>query len=388
MKSSAQYPMVLVASLMRRRGATGVQTHMREFEAHLKSVGHPHKVVTPFFILALPLLLPMIGLRRVLEVVWPPAAVWLYRAGHGALMAVQLWWWLRRNPHSVVYAQCPVSAALALKMVRRPAQQVVLIIHFNLSQADEWVDKGMISRGGRLEHQIQTLERETLDRVDRLVFVSQFVRSQLMGKLPDIARVPAALIPNFVKPLQGAPLSNMAGRDLIAIGTLEPRKNQAYLLEVLAHAKAQGMTISLTLVGDGADRDALVNKARALGVCEQIDFVGFHPQARTLIPGHKLCVHAAWMENLPMALIESLSAGVPVVAARVGGIPEIYDDGQEGRFWPLDDPKAGAEVLMSILKDPATLARMSKQAHQRYVRAFASQVVAGRLLEFLIHREG
>jgi glycosyltransferase involved in cell wall biosynthesis len=60
--------------------------------------------------------------------------------------------------------------------------------------------------------------------------------------------------------------------------------------------------------------------------------------------GHQLYVHAALMESFPMTLIEALSHGLPLLAPAVGGIPEIFLDGQQGYFWPLDDLEAVAHL--------------------------------------------
>jgi glycosyltransferase involved in cell wall biosynthesis len=376
-------PTIIIASLMRLQGTTGVQAHMREFLHHLQASGQPHAVATPFFLLSWPLLAWMILVRMGLEWCWKPAAVWLYRQGHAAMLSLHLGWLMTRHPSCVVYAQCPLSARVALRWARG-GQRVALVVHFNGSQADEWVGKGMLKAGGRLDQGIRATERDTLTRLHGLVFVSEFMRDSLSRQIPGLAKVPAAVIPNFVQRLDGAAMPDMVGRDLIAIGTLEPRKNQAYLLEVLGHAKRAGKSISLTLVGDGPDREALVSQAQSLGVQEQVRFMGFHPQARQLIAGHKLCVHAALMENLPMALIESMSAGVPVVAAAVGGIPEIFADGVEGCFWPLDNAEAGARVLMSLLGDPERLHAMSLAARRRFDARFEVNAVAGELCCYLL----
>jgi glycosyltransferase involved in cell wall biosynthesis len=374
---------IIIASLMRLQGTTGVQAHMREFLRYLQSAGQSHAVATPFYLLSWPLLALLIVSRHVLAWRWAPAAVWLYRQGHAALLWVHLGWLMSRHPDCVVYAQCPLSARVALRWATG-RQRVALVVHFNGSQADEWVGKGMLKAGDWLDRAIRAVERETLGRLHGVVFVSEFMRDSLSKQIESLAHVPAAVIPNFVQRLDGQPLPDMVGRDLIAIGTLEPRKNQAYLLDVLAHAQRAGMKLSLTLVGDGPDREALESQAQALGVQGQVRFVGFHPQARTLIAGHKLCVHAAMMENLPMALIESLSTGVPVVAAHVGGIPEIYTDGVEGCFWPLDDAEGGARVLMSLLSDPDRLARMSQAARRRFDARFEVNAVASELSSYLL----
>lgn len=372
---------------MRLQGTTGLQTHMREFESFLKERGLPFEVATPFYAAASPLLYLAVALRSVLEVVWKPAAVWLYRAGHAFLLWMRLRHLMARHPQCVVYAQCPLSASVAMRCIRTPDQTVTLVVHFNLSQADEWIDKGAIAADGPIARNIRRLERRVLPSLHGMVYVSRFMQRELTQRIPELTAMRSAVIPNFVKALKtDTVLDSSTGRDLVSIGTLEPRKNQQFLLQVLAQAKARGRLLSLTLVGDGPDRAALEELAAKLGITEQVFFAGFSAGARAHIPGHKVYVHAARMENLPLVLIEALSAGVPVVAAPVGGIVEVFDDGVEGRFWALDDVGVACDVLMDVLDRDGALTQMGQAASLRFKSVFESTVVGQRLHDFLTAR--
>lgn len=377
-------PVIILASLMRMEGTTGVQAHMREFVGYLADRGLPHEIATPFHWSTSLCLALFIAVRRVLERLHKPAAVALYRRGHSALLGVRLRTLLRRHPNCVVYAQCPLSADVALRARRHPGQRVALVVHFNVSQSEEWIGKGMIARDGPMDRGIRALESSVVRRVQGLIFVSAFMLRELGKVWPSVDQSNAAIIPNFVKPLSGASaLPNMTGRDLICIGTLEARKNQGFLLEVLAEARRRGRILSLTLVGDGPDRGALTKRVHDLGLAEQVHFEGFSPQGRNYIPGHRLYVHAAVMENLPVVLLEALSAGVPVMAGAVGGIPEIFDDGVQGCFWPLEDVGRACDVLLSVVDDENRLQSMREAALRRFVERFEVDAVAARLHAYL-----
>jgi glycosyltransferase involved in cell wall biosynthesis len=372
---------------MRPEGTTGLQTHMREFEYFLKTRNLPYEVATPFYAAAAPLLHVFVALRWLLEVVWRPAAVWLYRAGHAFLLRLRLRALMRQHPQCMVYAQCPLSAAVALDCVRSASQTVNLVVHFNLSQADEWIDKGDIAPDGPIARGIRRLEASVLPRLHGIVYVSRFMQNELTQRMSCLTEVRSAVIPNFVKPIANDVVLEAArGRDLVSIGTLEPRKNQQFLLHVLAEARSRGQVLSLTLVGDGPDRGTLQALAQQLGVAEQVFFAGFSAGARAFIPGHKLYVHAARMENLPLVLIEALSAGVPILAAKVGGIGEVFEDGVQGRFWPLDHPSAACDALLDVLQQEGALDRMAAAASQRFNAVFESSVVGQRLHDFLLGR--
>jgi glycosyltransferase involved in cell wall biosynthesis len=72
-----------------------------------------------------------------------------------------------------------------------------------------------------------------------------------------------------------------------------------------------------------------------------------------------------------------------VIAGAVGGLPEVYDEGIEGRFWPLDSPQRGAKILIEVLDDQATYDRMTAAARSRFETYFDADVVVPRLYNFL-----
>lgn len=370
---------VVIASGMRAEGDTGVQTHQSTFARHLGSVGRTVNFATPFDAPAW-LSWPAVGVRRLLEPVAPQAAVRWYRAGHFALVRIALRRALSALDGAAIYAQCPVSAAAALRE-RRAGDRVVMAVHFNVSQAEEWANKGRIARQGAVYRGIREFEKDVLPRLDGLVFVSRFLQEAVLRDVPAAATVPATIQPNFVDP--GQPADAAPARDLITIGTLEPRKNHAYLLDVVAAARRLGRIVTLTVVGDGPLRQTLAQRAAALGIAGQVEFAGRVLGARRLIASHRLYAHAATLESFGITLIEAMAAGRPVVAARTGGIPEVFDDGVEGIGWPLDDADEAARRLLALLADDDRLARLASAARSRFAREYATPVVAARLARFV-----
>jgi glycosyltransferase involved in cell wall biosynthesis len=275
---------------------------------------------------------------------------------------------IHSNRPLVAVAQDPNSALAAVQVARRKRIKVVLTIHFNVSEARELLDKGLIRRDGLMWRQSFATEEKALRGVDRVVFVSDFMRRQVMERHPWLSSSKVSVIHNSCTN-SGAPRSARPGGvqgDILAVGTLEPRKNQAYLIRILAVCKSLGRQYKLTFAGNGPDQDRLVALARELEVSDQVRFLGHVPDAAGLLASHRVLAHAATMESLGIVIIEALAAGRPVLAAAVGGIPEIISDGVEGRFWPLDDPNRAAHQLIEILEDRAVNQAMSLAARRRY----------------------
>jgi len=363
---------------MRPHGETGVQSHVNSFLKYLSDNGANASLITPFSATAF-VVYPIFALRKLIDPLSGNASVWWYRHWHYVFLRWKLSDALRDGSPITIYAQCTLSAKAALRARKGQQQPVVMVAHMNVSEGDEWAAKGRIRRGGIMDLAIKRLERSILPKLDGLVYVSRFMRETLLQQIPPIRAVRSIVISNFVaEPSARSPASPPA--DIITIGTLEPRKNQSYLVQVLAAAKSMGRTYTMSIVGRGPERQRLESLSKSLGVSEQIRFLGFQPKAAELIPGHRVYCHGATMENLPITFLEAMAHGLPIFAAPVGGIPEIFSDGVEGHYWSLDKPVEGAQMLISVLDNELRYRALSDAALKKF-RQFYEQSKVGRQLE-------
>ena len=370
-----------VATLMSQVGETGVQTHFNALCQYLDDQKIVFEVLTPY---EAPKLLRGTAkvLRRLAGLLGCDLAIYVGQRLNQALLQYCMWRRLPRGTPWIVYAQCPGSSLAALKCRTHESQRVTMIVHFNLSQADEMVGKGLIRRDGWAYRKTQSDEKCALLGVDRIVYCSEFMRSHLISVFQDLQRKASAVVPNFVA--FPRPLSDGPTGDIITIGTLERRKNQGFLLHVLAEANRRGKRYSLTVVGRGELESALKRLAVELKIEGQVTFAGYFPKAAGLLHSHRVYAHAATVENLPIALIEALSVGLPVLAPAVGGIPEIITNGIEGYLWDTNDPVASAQLLIGVLENTHLLDAMSAAAQRKYSSHFRAEQVAPRLYKFLL----
>lgn len=371
-----------IATILREEGITGVHTHVRQLRRYLRECGVPATLDTPFS-WGRALTYPVYGFRRVLDHSNRAAAVAWYRHWHEVFLRNALRRRLAEVGDCVVYAQGPLAAHAALRGRRGPHQRVIMAVHFRVSQADEWADKKWIRRDGRVFRAIRRFEREVIPQVDALVYVSRWGRDALLSWFPEAAAVPSTVIGNFVAPLEVEP-ARQPLRDLVTVGNLDLVKNHRFLLQVLAEAKRAGRSFSLDVFGDGPCRKDLLALNRSLGLEEQVRFQGFRPDVREFLPGYKAYVHASYSESLPLAIIEAMAAGLPIVTADTGGISELCDDGVEGRFWSLDDPALAAATLMDLFGSEPVRLKTAQAASERFRRDFDADVIGPRLLSFLL----
>lgn len=373
---------VIIATMLREEGRTGVHTHVRQLRRHFDDAGTAITLVTPFS-WGRTLTVPVFGARLALERCSRPASVVWYRHWHERFLYRALRRELADVGDCVVYAQGPLAARAALRARRGPNQRVVLAVHFRISQADEWADKRQIRRDGTVFRAIRQVESEVIPQVDGLVYVSSWAQNALMSWLPEVATVPSAVIDNFVEPIRSEPDQEPLG-DLVTIGHLELVKNHRFLLKILAEANRAGRTYTLDIFGEGPLRKDLLRMTDFLGLEGQVRFRGFRRDVRDFLPGYRAYVHTSYSESSSLAIIEAMAAGLPIVAGDIGPISELCDDGVEARFWSLDDPAQAAATLIELLDCESTRLRAASAASERFRRDFDASIIAPRLRSFLL----
>ena len=137
-------------------------------------------------------------------------------------------------------------------------------------------------------------------------------------------------------------------------------KGHHVLLPAFQRVLATCPTARLLVVGDGPERPRLETQARTLGVESRVSFVGFQEE----VPAHlRLCrvtaIPSVHPEPFGLVAVESLAAGVPVVASRIGGLPEIVTDGVAGLLVEPDNPEQLAQALLRILTDTSLAAELA-----------------------------
>lgn len=378
----AVLPPILIATLMRGTGATGVETHLREVSAYTRSLGVPTEIVTPFSSVRW-LAAAVFAPSRLIALVSTGLGLVWHRAFHYASLRLSLAVRLADSKPKLVYAQSPLAAKAALKSRSSDDQKILLAVHFQGSQADEWTDRHVLRPDGMLFRRIRGMERAYVPAVDGIVYVSDAARMALEDEIPMVADLPSTVVCNFVHdvpPLYGL---GVPAADLVTVGSLEPHKNHHYLLDVLARAADMNRRYTLDIMGRGSLERSLIKHARSLGLAEQVRFLGQRPDVRAYLAGHKAYVHPSYRETGPLAVIEAMSAALPVLASPVGIIPGLLRDGCIGAIFPLDDDLLAAKVLIDLLEDTERLERMSECARVSFLRSYTTQQLAPRLVEFM-----
>jgi glycosyltransferase involved in cell wall biosynthesis len=163
---------------------------------------------------------------------------------------------------------------------------------------------------------------------------------------------------------------------VLAVGRLVPQKNHALALQALADVP----DAALVLAGEGPLLEDLRRAAASDGLADRVVFAGVRPDVRALIGAADAVVFSSRWEGLPLAALETLAAGTPLVATDVRGLHELLADGVDAVLVPSDEPEAMAAALRRVCSDAdlrATLRRGALQTAERYSEAAMTEAYLG-----------
>jgi sugar transferase (PEP-CTERM/EpsH1 system associated) len=165
------------------------------------------------------------------------------------------------------------------------------------------------------------------------------------------------------------------GGRAISVGRLDPIKDHATLLRAVRLVTNTLPTFELDLVGDGPSRVELESLARALELGSHVRFLGYREDVGALLASADFFVLSSISEGLSLALLESMAAGLPVVATDVGGNREVVVPGDTGYLVPARSADALAAAMMTLLADAAKAGRMGRAARRRIESHFNVRTV-------------
>ncbi len=263
-------------------------------------------------------------------------------------------------PHSI-------SAILARQMLQThsdPARRRYLPIITTLHGTD-------ITLVGLDRSYLRERTQEAFATTSAIEVIRNFVNCDLYVR--DPARL-AAMRPAYASP---GTATQPAEKLLVHLSNFRPVKRVTDVVEVFARV-AKALPARLMLIGDGPDRSAAEYLAMRLGVRDRIHFLGKQDNVHELLPLADLMIMPSEMESFGLAALEAMACGVPTIATRVGGVPELILDhpdqpgGTNGLLFPVGDTAAMAEAAIALLQDAERLAAMAHAARRTATERFCA----------------
>ncbi|MET3896292.1 glycosyltransferase involved in cell wall biosynthesis [Devosia sp. UYZn731] len=229
------------------------------------------------------------------------------------------------------------------------------------------------SRSGQVFH---LLERKLMAQTAAIIFESAFARRTYSAVIEE-PTCPSPVIHNGLNPDEFVPvLANDDAADFVFVGELRDLKGIHILIDALAEVRRpDGTPAKLVMAGDGPARAALTAQIAKLKLQNRVELAGAQP-ARAMFARGRCAVVPSLAESLPYVVLEAAAAQLPVIATKVGGIPEIFGP-TAASLIPAGDPLALREAMQAVLDDPrgAHIEMKTRLAH--IAEAFSLERMSG-----------
>ena len=290
---------------------------------------------------------------------------------------------IRREP-------VPIDAVVWAHFMRLIRQLKPDVLHGHGAKAGAFVrlktgSKGTIRvytpHGGSLHYPLNTikgalysrLERALMNSTDLFLFESTFARDTYQRTIGT----PKALVRcvfNGVTAEEFDPVVKADdATDVVYVGEFRHIKGADLLIDAVARLHADGKPVTLTLAGDGEELEALKAQIQTLGLTEAVRFIG-HVKARYGFSKGDVLVVPSRGDSMPYVVIEAAAAGIPMVAANVGGIPEIFGSHTEALFAP-NIVSAMADAIEIALEDPEAAQARARSLRERIFLHFSQKAM-------------
>ncbi|UGA47337.1 glycosyltransferase family 4 protein [Bradyrhizobium quebecense] len=235
--------------------------------------------------------------------------------------------------------------------------------------------------GGSLHYPLDTwkgrfysqLERTLMNSTDLFLFESAFARDtyqRTVGKPSGLVRC----VFNGVTSEEFEPVAKADdASDVAYVGEFRRIKGADLLIDAVAKLRADGKPVTLTLGGDGEEFERLKEQVKRLSLGDAVRFIG-HVKARFGFSKGSVLVVPSRGDSMPYVVIEAGAAGIPMIAANVGGIPEIFDTHTDALFAP-SNAGAMADAIKAALDNPAATAARAEQLRERISEHFSQSAM-------------
>jgi N-acetyl-alpha-D-glucosaminyl L-malate synthase BshA len=243
-----------------------------------------------------------------------------------------------------------------------------------------------------LDRSYLPITRYAIQESDGVTSISTYLKDKTIQNF-DVTRA-IEVVPNFVNCDLYTPIKDEAKRAeererlarpdeaiLMHLSNFRPVKRVVDVVRIFAQVVKE-MPAQLVLVGDGPERSAAEWLARDLHIHEKVHFLGKQERVNELLPLADLLLMPSELESFGLAALEAMACKVPSIATRVGGVPELIDDGATGLLYPVGDVEAMAQGALGLLKDKARMEAMRDAGRKTAQSRFCASLVVPQYVRY------
>ena len=219
-------------------------------------------------------------------------------------------------------------------------------------------------------------------RYYKIICVSKQVQGALIEWLPNLKRK-SVVISNAVPVPDLSNWSPVKKYDVLFVGRLTKAKGVDILLKAIKILKEKYQKeIKAAIVGEGYSEEELKELVIELGIEKEVEFLGVRRDIEKFMKSTKLFVLPSRWEGLPLTILEAMSSRASIIATKVGGMPEVIENGKEGILISPNDPEALAMAITELLKDGELRAKLGINAYKKVKEKYSIEVYTKNILGF------
>jgi N-acetyl-alpha-D-glucosaminyl L-malate synthase BshA len=232
------------------------------------------------------------------------------------------------------------------------------------------------------------ITRYGLQQSDGVTAVSRFLKRATIETFDfdDIEVIPNFICPTHYQRDETLPLKKELAPDgeklLVHVSNFRSVKRPVDCVEILARVLDDGVPAKLIMVGDGPERSAIAYRAEQLNISDRVEFVGKRANISDYLAVADIFLLPSEEESFGLAALEAQACEVPVVATRVGGIPEVVTDGETGFLSEIGDIKKMGDDTIRLLRDEALARKFGENARAQAIARYDANTIISQYIAF------
>ena len=231
------------------------------------------------------------------------------------------------------------------------------------------------------------ITKYALEQSDGVTAISNYLKE---ATIEHFAFDRIEVIPNFVSPDEYKPKIDCDLREyltpdgslvLVHVSNFRPVKRPVDCVEIFARVLKKTKA-RLVMVGDGSERTNCIHRARCLGVADQCIFVGKQARIVDYLCASDILLLPSEQESFGLAALEAMACELPIIASRVGGLPDLVDDGETGFLSPVGDVDKMADDTVRLLTDKKLRRQMGRGARESAISRYSTDKIIPQYIEF------
>jgi N-acetyl-alpha-D-glucosaminyl L-malate synthase BshA len=232
------------------------------------------------------------------------------------------------------------------------------------------------------------ITRYALQQSDGVTAVSRFLKKATIETFDydDIEVIPNFICPQHYRRTPGAPLHDELAPNgeklLVHVSNFRSVKRPMDCIDIVAKAREAGENVRLVMVGDGPERSAAVYRAEKAGMNSHVIFVGKQANISDYLGVADIFVLPSELESFGLAALEAQACELPVIATRIGGIPEVVADGESGYLSEIGDVDKMAADTIKLLRDEEMRIAFGKRGRELAVERYSTEQIIPQYIAF------